>query len=103
MGPSSPDITIVVDGDDITGDDDITGVMPGQDIVIECEAGGNPTPDITIFINDVKTGDTMPGVSRHSFQIGIKYSHINISCTAANKVSTVLSGFKSLQRQGKYH
>ena len=101
MGPSSPDITIVVDGDDITDDDDTPGVMPGQDIVIECEASGNPTPDITIIINDVKTGDTVPGVSRHSFQIGEKYSQLNISCTAVNKVSTVLSGLHSLQLLGK--
>ena len=100
--PSSPDIIILVDGDDIT-DDDTAGVMPGQDIVIECEATGNPTPNITIIINGVKTGETGTGLSRHSFQTGENYSHLNISCTAVNKVSTVFSDIHSLQVLGKYH
>ena len=110
--PSSPDIIILVDGDDIT-DDDTAGVMPGQDIVIECEATGNPTPDITIIINGVKTGETGTRLSRHSFQTvensshrfqtGRNYSHLNISCTAVNKVSTVFSDIHSLQVLGKYH
>ena len=94
VGPSPPDVTIMVDG----SIGDTNSVIAGQDVVIECNAtGGNPTPNVTITINGDKAGDTNIATTKHSLTVGEDQPNLNISCRAENKVSAADSDLQSLQ------
>ena len=94
MGPSPPEVAVVVDG----ANSDTNGVIAGQDVVIECDvADGNPVPEVTILINGVKVGDTNAGTTMHTLTIEEDHSDLKISCKAVNKVSSTYSDVHTLK------